>query len=192
MSALLDYLQGRGVTFQVIPHARATPEDAGLVGLPEDEVVKTVVLVTQDGIALAVIPGTSTLDLDLARTAVGDQFARIAQPGELERRFPEYEAGTLPPLGLFFEAPMYVDPAVLRMPTVTFAGGKQTLSIRMVTRDLFRDDPVVITPLVRTAEPRATTEADAEAGTEAGADGEAAETPETAASKRAPRGKRRR
>lgn len=184
MSALLDYLQGRGVTFQVIPHARTTPEEAGLVGLPEDEVVKTVVLITQDGIALTVIPGASTLDLDLAHTAVGDQFARIAQPGELERRFPEYEAGTLPPLGLFFEAPMYVDPAVLRMPTVTFAGGKQTLSIRMVTRDLFRDDPVVITPLVRTAEPTATTEAEA--------DGETAEAPETAASEPAPRGKRRR
>ncbi|MEX0989100.1 MAG: YbaK/EbsC family protein [Actinomycetota bacterium] len=175
MSArLMEYLQGRGVTFVVIPHPddpaqpdrdnpTASSGRPSLVvaderrdpaprptrprGFAPDEVVKTEVLVTSLGHALMVVPETTDLDLDLARAALRDPDARPAATKELERSFPEYEPGALPPLGLFFLAPMYVDPAVVQRSTVVFRAGKHTLSIAMATDALFRDDPVVITPL---------------------------------------------
>ena len=51
-------------------------------------------------------------------------------------------------------APMYADPAVAERDQIVFAAGRQDVSVRMSTSDLFGSDPVVITPL--TAESRAT------------------------------------
>jgi prolyl-tRNA editing enzyme YbaK/EbsC (Cys-tRNA(Pro) deacylase) len=149
MSALLQYLQKRGVTFVVIPHAPGRQASAYLRahGLEANQVVKTVVLATRGGHALAVVPDPRELDLALAREAVGDPEARIATLGELELAFPDYEPGALPPLGLYFLAPMYVDPAVVLCESVVFRAGTHDLSIAMATNTLFHDDPVVVTPL---------------------------------------------
>ena len=149
MAAVLEYLQGRGVTFQVIPHQQAATsrDEAHVLGLPEGEVVKTIVATANYGYALMVIPASRRLDMDLVKEALGDPEARLATERELQRAFPDYELGALPPLGLFLVAPMYIDPSVTELETVTFAAGRQDVSIRMTTTDLFRDDPVVITPL---------------------------------------------
>jgi prolyl-tRNA editing enzyme YbaK/EbsC (Cys-tRNA(Pro) deacylase) len=179
MSArLMEYLQGRGATFVVIPHpdepdrgdggsrsrptTRLAPADRSVRprGFSPEEVVRTEVLVTKLGHALAVIPETEELDLELAREALRDPDARPAGTKELERSFPDYEPGALPPLGLFFLAPMYVDPAVLERDSVVFRAGRHTLSIAMSTDALFRDDPVVVTPLTE-ASARSAREAEA-------------------------------
>ncbi len=68
---------------------------------------------------------------------------------DLLRNYPDYEPGSIPPLGLFFSAPMYVDADVARHDAVVFAVGRPALAIRMLTKDLFRDDPAVIVPLTR-------------------------------------------
>jgi prolyl-tRNA editing enzyme YbaK/EbsC (Cys-tRNA(Pro) deacylase) len=44
-------------------------------------------------------------------------------------------------------APMYVDPAVVGRDEIVFAAGRQDISIKMATRDLFGSDPVVVAPL---------------------------------------------
>jgi prolyl-tRNA editing enzyme YbaK/EbsC (Cys-tRNA(Pro) deacylase) len=154
----MDYLQGRGVTFVVIPHL---DDDAPRAGRPPafspDDVVKTIVLMTKLGPALCVVPDNRELDLELARHAIRDPHARPATAPELERSFPDYEPGSLPPMGLFFLAPMYVDPAVFARASVVFRAGRHNISIAMSTKALFRDDPIVVTPL--TAE---TAEAEAE------------------------------
>jgi Ala-tRNA(Pro) deacylase len=145
----MEYLQGRGVTFVVIPHRGDDPELDDPAAFSVGDVVKTVVLSTALGHALCVIPDDRELDLALARAAVRDQGARPATELELEESFPDYEPGALPPLGLFFLAPMYVDPVVVTQQSVVFPAGNHSLSIAMSTKALFRDDPVVIAPLTR-------------------------------------------
>ncbi len=154
MAAVLEYLQGRGVPFQVIPHQQTATSlaEAHALGIPEEEVAKTLVVIASYGPALMVIPASRRLDMDLVIQAVNDPEARLATERELQKAFPDYELGALPPLGLFLLAPMYVDPAVTDRESITFAAGRQDVSIRMITKDLFRDDPVVIAPL--TAESR--------------------------------------
>jgi Ala-tRNA(Pro) deacylase len=149
MAYVLDYLQGRGVTFTVIPHTRSTTAEgeAGATGVPADLVATTVVVIANYGPALLVIPASRKLDLDLVADAVGDPQARLATERELERQFPDYELGALPPLTMLLLAPMYVDPAVLEPDEFVFAAGRQDVSIKMRTSDLFGNDPVVITPL---------------------------------------------
>jgi hypothetical protein len=80
MSKITEDLQIRGVEFEVIPHERTytTIEEARALGISADEVLKTVVLHTKSGYALAVIPGARRLDMTLVRTATDDHDARLA------------------------------------------------------------------------------------------------------------------
>jgi Ala-tRNA(Pro) deacylase len=149
MSSVMEYLQGRGVPFLVLPAPQATEavEAARTHGFSADEVVRTVVVTTRYGHALMVIPAGRELAEDLVVAALGDDQIRVAGERDILRNFPDYEPGSLPPLGLFFSAPMYVDTDVARREAVVFAVGRASLAIRMLTKDLFRDDPVVIVPL---------------------------------------------
>jgi Ala-tRNA(Pro) deacylase len=154
MAHVLEYLQGRGQVFTVIPHgpsrARGAPNQ-----IPEELVATTVVAIGNYGFALLVVPAARTLDLDLVADAMGDPHARLATPEQIERQFPDYEIGAVPPLTMLLLAPMYVDPVILEREEIVFAAGRQDVSIKMATADLFGSDPVAITPL--TAESRATT-----------------------------------
>lgn len=167
MGYVLDYLQGRGAVFTVIPHPR-TPtaqSEAHALRITPDEVVKTVVVVASFGPALMVIPASRRLDMGLAAEATGDPQVRLASERELERWFPDHELGALPPLSMLLLVPMYVDPAVAERREIVFLAGRQDVSVRMTTKDLFGTDPVVITPLTaesaeaerRTGQPAAST-----------------------------------
>jgi len=149
MSHVLDYLQGRGVTFTVIPHPKAATAagEAHTLHLSMDEVVKTIVVIANYGPALMIIPASRRLDMDLAAEATADAQVRLATERELERTFPDYELGALPPLSMLLLAPMYVDSAVAERESIVFAAGRQDVSVKMATSDLFGTDPVVITAL---------------------------------------------
>jgi Ala-tRNA(Pro) deacylase len=149
MAEVMDYIQGRGVIFTVIPHraTSAPTAEIGSWGISEDEAVKTVVVIANYGPALMVIPESRELDLQLVAKATKDPLVRLATDRELQRAFPDYEPGALPPMSMLLLVPMYVDPTVLERDQVVFAAGRHDVSIRMATQDLFGTDPVVIVPL---------------------------------------------
>ncbi|MDP9328585.1 MAG: YbaK/EbsC family protein [Actinomycetota bacterium] len=151
MSSVIGYLQERGVPFLVLPDPKAETavETARGHGFPADEVVKTLVVTTRYGHALLVVGADREVVHELIVAALGDQEVRVMEERDLLRNYPDYEPGSIPPLGLFFSAPMYVDADVARHDAVVFAVGRPALAIRMLTKDLFRDDPAVIVPLTR-------------------------------------------
>jgi len=150
MAAVLDYLQGRGVTFQVIPHAAASSaeEAATIIGVDPAEMANTVALIEGLDVSLAVVPASDALDPGAIATAIGER-ARPADLEEIRHAFPDVEPGALPPLGLMLHVPMYVDPALIERETIVFPAGRNTQAIRIRTDDLFRGDPIVVTPLTR-------------------------------------------
>jgi Ala-tRNA(Pro) deacylase len=154
MATVTEHLEGRGVPFEPVPHERAytSIEEARALGISADEVVKTIVLDTEGGHALAVIPASRRLDIKRAREATGDNHARLATEEELERDFPAYELGALPPLGSLLGTPTYVDPEVLAHVTLVFPAGTQNESVKVRTEDLFREEPFTRAPLTKAAE----------------------------------------
>jgi len=151
MSAVGTVLKSRGFAFELIPHEQTytTIEEARALGIAADEVLKTVILDTAQGHALAVIPGARRLDMKLVREAVGDRHVRLASEEEIERDFPGYELGAVPPMGSLLGVRMLVDPEVLRHETVVFAAGSQTESVRMRTTDLLAEEAHEVAPLTR-------------------------------------------
>lgn len=152
MSVTTEYLEKRGVPFEVIPHEKAftSIDEAKALGIEADEVVKTLLVDAEQGRFLAVVPGDRRLDMKLVEAVLGDKHAHLAKEEELEAVYPEFELGALPPLGGLLRAHAYVDPDVMRHETVVFAGGTQTESIKARTEDLFREEPITVARLTRT------------------------------------------
>jgi prolyl-tRNA editing enzyme YbaK/EbsC (Cys-tRNA(Pro) deacylase) len=131
-----------------VPHLRVVQGGPDSVPVdPFEDFARTVLVIANRGPSLMVIPESSSLDMELVRAAVADPYAREATDVELRDAFSGYETGTLPPLSVLVRAPMYVDPKIARRRHVTFAAGRRDLCVRMTTRELFGDDPVVIVPL---------------------------------------------
>lgn len=144
MVTVTDHLGKRGVPFEVIPHEQTytTIDEARALGIDADDVLKSLMLKTRSGDVLAVLPGSRRLDKRLVEEAAGDRHARLATEEELERDYPGFELGALPPLGSLLGTRVLVDAAVYQHETVVFAAGRRTESIRMRTEDVFRDEPV--------------------------------------------------
>lgn len=151
MSTVTDQLTKWGVSYEVIQHEQASTstEEARALGISVDEVAKTIVLDTGSGHALAVIPGSRRLDIRAVERALGAKHVRMATEEEIEKDFPTYELGAMPPLGSLHGTPTYVDPEVMRHDTVVFAAGTQTESVRVRTEDLFGNEPVTVAPITR-------------------------------------------
>lgn len=151
MSLTTEYLEGRGVPFDVVPHDKAftSIDEARAIGIEADAVVKTLLLDTAAGHALAVIPGDRRLDMRLVEGVVGDKHAHLATEQEIEHDLPGVELGSLPPLGGLLKARTYVDPEVLEHETIVFAAGTQTESVRARSEDVFRDEGVTVAKITK-------------------------------------------
>lgn len=153
MSAIIEYLQGKGVAFTVLPtpQSGSTMDTARAHDVAAAEVVRTVVMQYRYGFALMVIPAEAEFNHYLAQTALDDPGAREATDREIAAHFSGLEPENIPPLGLYFLSPMWMDPQVAELERVTFPAGRSSLLIQMERTDLFRDDPFVITPLTGTS-----------------------------------------
>ncbi len=154
MSLVIEYLNARGVPYEVIHHdpSMTSLEEASAVHTDADHVLKAVVIATRGGHAVAVIPASRRLDMHLVRKALDDPSAYLATEHELQSSFPSIELGGAPVLGWLLDAETLVDPCVLERDSVVFAAGTRSESVRVRTRDLFRGEHASFLPLV--AEPK--------------------------------------
>jgi Ala-tRNA(Pro) deacylase len=151
MTTVTDHLEELGVRFEVLPHPPTTTAlgEARALGVDAEEVVKSVVLDTESGHALAIVPASHRVDLDLVRGALDDPHARLADEEEIARDFPEFELGAMPPLPSLVNVPVVIDPKVLEHRQITFAAGTQDASVRAEAQGLFTGASVTITPITR-------------------------------------------
>jgi Ala-tRNA(Pro) deacylase len=154
MTQVTEHLQTRGVPCEPIAHQQAytSIDEARALGIDASEVLKTVAVRAAGGYALMAIPAARRLDMHLVQTAVGDRHVRLATEEELQRDFPDFELGALPPLGSLLGAPLYVDQEVLQHETVVFAAGSQTESVQLKTADLLQYEQVTALPLSKHAD----------------------------------------
>ena len=152
MTIVTEHLERLGVRFEVLPHERSETayEEARALGVSTHEVLKPIVLNVESGHAIALIPASARLDLELSRRALGDPSAELASEKDIEGIFPEFEPGALPAVPSLLHIPVVIDRAVLSLRMVTFAAGIQRESVRLETEQLLRGGIVTIAPISRT------------------------------------------
>jgi Ala-tRNA(Pro) deacylase len=140
IEAVTRLLERRDVRYEIVEHdatysaaaeARATEAD------PE-ATAKTVALRDRDAYRLAVVPASERLDVRRAREVLGaTHHLRLASERELERDFPAFEVGAMPPF-VTAQLPEVVDLRLLRHDRIVCAGGEHRRSVRMDVLDLLR------------------------------------------------------
>src|SRR5262252_6644515 len=73
--------------------------------VPGKEVAKTVLLRSDRGYVLAVVPATHRIDLDEIRKKLELEDIEMAGEGEMSRVFPDCEVGVIPPFGSIYNLP---------------------------------------------------------------------------------------
>jgi Ala-tRNA(Pro) deacylase len=126
-------------SYEMVPHRRteSARDEAIVLGIPPDEVAKTLILKTDDGFVRAVIPASRRLDLRKARHALGGgSHTRLATEVELAAAYPMFELGAVPPFGGPSGDRVLIDRWLATRERLVVEAGSHTTSIRMKTDDL--------------------------------------------------------
>jgi Ala-tRNA(Pro) deacylase len=141
VEAVTSFLESQGVGYDVVEHRPtfSAAAEARASGSEPREAAKTLALHDRAGYRMAVIPATHRLDLHRVRELLGaTSHLRLASEAELERDFPMFDVGAMPPLGSMMPMPEIVDVHLLYHDRILCAGGDHKHSIRMDPRDLMR------------------------------------------------------
>jgi Ala-tRNA(Pro) deacylase len=134
VDTVIDFLERHRAAYEVIEHRDtfAATSEARAAGTPPDRMAKTVLLHDHEGFRVAVIPATEQLDLHKARALLGASgHLRLASEEEIEREFPAFDVGALPPFSALLGAPEVLDGRLLAHHRILCAGGdhRHTLEI---------------------------------------------------------------
>jgi Ala-tRNA(Pro) deacylase len=132
-----DFLSSRRVPFEHLHHrpAYTANRTAQMLHVPGKEVAKTVLLRTDRGYVLAVLPATHQVNLDEVRRELGVERVEMASEEEMERLFPDCERGTLPPFGSLYHLETLVDESLTADERIVFDAQSHEDAIRMTYRD---------------------------------------------------------
>ena len=125
-------------THTVHPLAFTAREVASADHVPAREFAKTVILTGDHGFAMAVVPAARLVDFQEVRLALGLTHARLATETELAQIFPDCELGAMPPFGILYNMPVYLDSALAGEPVIAFNAGTHRDVIHMRTEDYRR------------------------------------------------------
>lgn len=135
--SLKNYLDERKVRYVTISHSPAftAQEVAQSAHIPGSGLAKTVMVIIDGALAMAVVPANRRVQVDELRRLTGSEDIRLAHEEEFKDFFPDCETGAMPPFGNLYDMSVYVSPEVAAEPEIVFNAGSHTELIRMAWRD---------------------------------------------------------
>jgi Ala-tRNA(Pro) deacylase len=140
VQTLRDFLDRNRVKYVVISHspAHTAQEVAASAHIPGRAMAKTVIVKLDGRLAMAVLPASEMIDLDLLGDAAFAQQAELADESEFSDRFPGCELGAMPPFGNLYGMDVYVADSLAEDDEIAFNAGSYTEVIRMAYPDYAR------------------------------------------------------
>ncbi len=134
---LKDFLDGQKVKYVSITHSPAytATEVAESTHIPGRELAKTVIVKLDGRMAMAIVPSTRKVDLNLLRESVGAEEAKLATEEEFKSLFPDCETGAMPPFGNLYGIDVFVAPKLTEDEQIGFNAGSHTEVIQMKYKD---------------------------------------------------------
>lgn len=134
------YLREQGVAYKEREHAAVytAQQTAQAEHLPGRLMAKPVIVSTERGMFMLVLPATHQVLLPLAAQALGVEHVRLAHEAEFAPLFPDCEVGAMPALGNLYGFPVYVDESLTEDPEITFPAGSHRTTVTVAYRDFVR------------------------------------------------------
>ncbi len=121
-------------------------EAAEALGLPHEQVFKTLVVVADDELVVAVVPVSCQLSMKRVAAAVGAKKAAMCDPARAERSS-GYIVGGISPIGQRRRLRTVLDETVELFDTVYVSGGKRGMDIGLAPTDLVAVLDAVVAPI---------------------------------------------
>src|SRR5262249_18207847 len=132
-----ELLTSRHIPFERLYHrpAYTAQRVAEMLHVPGKDVAKTVLLRTDQGYVLIVLPASLKVDLERVRQCLGDDSAELASEPEMDQLFPDCERGAMPPFGSLYHLPTLVDESLAEDERIVFEAQNHEQAIRMTYHD---------------------------------------------------------
>ncbi|MDE0572728.1 Cys-tRNA(Pro) deacylase [Demequina sp. B12] len=112
-------------------------EAAAALGVPPAQVFKTLCVLADGTLSMAITPVDGTLDVKAVAKALGAKRATMADPADAERAT-GYVVGGISPLGGRKRLPAVLDSSALDLDRVYVSGGQRGLDLSLAPTDLVR------------------------------------------------------
>jgi len=137
---LRDFLDSHDIKYMVVSHSIAYTAQgiAALVHLSGKKLAKTVIVKLDGALAMAVVPASFHVDLELLREAAGAKTVEVATEQEFKDAFPDCETGAMPPFGNLYGMAVYTDASLAENEEITFNAGTHRELVRIAWADMAR------------------------------------------------------
>lgn len=137
---LTEFLDSHAIKYVKIAHSPAytAREIAQSLHINGRKVAKTVIILIEGKMAMAVLPANCSIDFDHFRKTLGLKDAALATEGQFRDKFPDCEVGAMPPFGNLYDMEVYVDEHLAEDEDIFFNACFHTELIRMSYQDFAR------------------------------------------------------
>lgn len=137
---LKQFLDNQEIKYQLISHPTTYTAQltAASSHVAPEILAKTVMVVVDGNFAMAVVPAPKRVDLTSLHGCIGAQTVRLASELEFKAKFPDCDAGAMPPFGNLYGMQVFVDEDVTRHREMAFTCGTHTETLKMRTEDFIR------------------------------------------------------
>jgi Ala-tRNA(Pro) deacylase len=140
VAKLKEFLDSHNIKYVTISHSPAYTAQAiaAAAHVSGKELAKTVMVKIDGAMAMAVLPASYQVDLDLMRDAVGASTVEIATEAEFEGMFPGCEVGAMPPFGNLYGMDVFSAKRLAEDEEIAFNAGTHVELIKLAYADFER------------------------------------------------------
>jgi Ala-tRNA(Pro) deacylase len=133
LSMLREFLDRNHIQYMVISHSVAYTAQgiAALTHIPGKELAKTVMIMADGRLAMAVVPASFRVDLYRLKKYLGAGTVELASEYEFRDRFPDCETGSMPPFGNLYGMDVFADQSLAEDEEIAFNAGSHRELVRM-------------------------------------------------------------
>ena len=131
------FLDDRAVKYVKITHSPAytAQEIAESAHIHGKELAKTIIVLIDGKMAMAVLPAMYSIGFDNFRKSIGATTVELASEEQFKNAFPDCEVGAMPPFGNLYGMDVYVDDHLTKDKEIAFNAGTHFELIRMSYED---------------------------------------------------------
>jgi Ala-tRNA(Pro) deacylase len=140
LKKLKRFLDEQNVKYTTISHSKAftSQQVAQSAHISGKDMAKTVMIIIDGKMAMAVLPASRQIDFSLIKQAIGIKTITLANEIEFKDFFPACEVGTMPPFGNLYNMEVYVDNSLAQDHKIAFNAGSHTEVVQMAYKDFER------------------------------------------------------
>ncbi len=134
---LKTFLDGARAKYRVAKHAVAytAQELAAAQHVPGRQLAKSVLVKTDGGAVLVVLPAIHLIDFKKLKTVLRAKRVSIAKEADIKERFPDLEVGAMSPFGNLYGIPVVADRALEAAEEIVFNAGSHTDTMTIRYKD---------------------------------------------------------